>query len=159
MDDPQGCLAVDCRQLALSFTGDATAVATRVSETPKLFTRVSWTLCTWRYMVASLSFCQFPCIQDDVGREGRHITWDLYHPLMRFKVHLASAVSGPCPSNSGGVARLGIPGMCFDDGRACILSPLYNHDRLANDGMSSLRAKVHRLRDPISFRIYSCCEL
>ena len=33
------------------------------------------------------------------------------------KVNLTSAVAGPCPSNSGGVWRLGIPGMCFDDGR------------------------------------------
>lgn len=33
------------------------------------------------------------------------------------QVNLTSAVLGPCPSNSGGVPRLGIPGMCFDDGR------------------------------------------
>jgi len=33
------------------------------------------------------------------------------------RVNLTTAVFGPCPSNSGGVPRLGIPGMCFDDGR------------------------------------------
>ncbi|ORX38400.1 glycoside hydrolase superfamily [Kockovaella imperatae] len=32
------------------------------------------------------------------------------------KVNLTSAVFGPCSSNSGGVPRLGIPGLCFDDG-------------------------------------------
>jgi beta-glucosidase len=35
------------------------------------------------------------------------------------RVNLTTAVFGPCPSNSGGVPRLGIPGMCFDDGREC----------------------------------------
>ena len=33
------------------------------------------------------------------------------------KVNLTSAFPGPCPSNSGSVPRLGIPGLCFDDGR------------------------------------------
>jgi len=33
------------------------------------------------------------------------------------KVNLTSAFLGPCPSNSGSVPRLGIPGLCFDDGR------------------------------------------
>ncbi|RXK42426.1 hypothetical protein M231_00416 [Tremella mesenterica] len=32
------------------------------------------------------------------------------------KVNLTTAVVGPCQANSGGVPRLGIPGLCFNDG-------------------------------------------
>ncbi|OCF31533.1 hypothetical protein I316_06732 [Kwoniella heveanensis BCC8398] len=32
------------------------------------------------------------------------------------KVNLTTAVTGPCQANSGGVPRLGIPGLCFNDG-------------------------------------------
>ena len=32
-------------------------------------------------------------------------------------VNMTSAVVGPCQANSGGVPRLGIPGLCFNDGR------------------------------------------
>ncbi|TYJ52305.1 hypothetical protein B9479_007091 [Cryptococcus floricola] len=34
------------------------------------------------------------------------------------KVNLTTAVTGPCQANSGGVPRLGIPGLCFNDGPA-----------------------------------------
>ncbi|WWD19167.1 hypothetical protein CI109_103625 [Kwoniella shandongensis] len=34
------------------------------------------------------------------------------------KVNLTTAVLGPCQANSGGVPRLGIPGLCFNDGPA-----------------------------------------
>ncbi|WVR09511.1 hypothetical protein IAU60_006579 [Kwoniella sp. DSM 27419] len=34
------------------------------------------------------------------------------------KVNLTTAIIGPCQANSGGVPRLGIPGMCFNDGPA-----------------------------------------
>ncbi|WVQ72131.1 hypothetical protein IAR50_001676 [Cryptococcus sp. DSM 104548] len=34
------------------------------------------------------------------------------------KVNLTTAVTGPCQANSGGVSRLGIPGICFNDGPA-----------------------------------------
>ncbi|WVQ80171.1 hypothetical protein IAT38_002276 [Cryptococcus sp. DSM 104549] len=34
------------------------------------------------------------------------------------KVNLTTAVIGPCQANSGGVPRLGIPGLCFNDGPA-----------------------------------------
>ena len=37
--------------------------------------------------------------------------------LMMGQVNLTTALTGPCSSNSGGVPRLGIPGLCFDDGR------------------------------------------
>jgi len=40
------------------------------------------------------------------------------------KVNLTSAFVGPCPSNSGSVPRLGIPGLCFDDGRRCSMLTL-----------------------------------
>jgi beta-glucosidase len=33
-------------------------------------------------------------------------------------VNITSAILGPCPSNTGGVPRLNITGMCFDDGPA-----------------------------------------
>ncbi|WVF67569.1 hypothetical protein IAT40_002327 [Kwoniella sp. CBS 6097] len=34
------------------------------------------------------------------------------------KVNLTTAMTGPCQANSGGVPRLGIPGLCFNDGPA-----------------------------------------
>ncbi|WVW85507.1 hypothetical protein I302_107545 [Kwoniella bestiolae CBS 10118] len=35
---------------------------------------------------------------------------------MEEKVNLTTAITGPCQANSGGVPRLGIPGLCFNDG-------------------------------------------
>ena len=51
------------------------------------------------------------------------------------QVNITSAVDGPCPSNSGGVPRLGIPGMCFDDGREshCHVPYSYRSRRIDTD--------------------------
>lgn len=64
------------------------------------------------------------------------------------RVNLTTAVFGPCPSNSGGVSRLGIPGMCFDDGRECARAPA----RVENDG--SCGSKIHRLCYAVAFCVY-----
>lgn len=36
------------------------------------------------------------------------------------KVNLTSGTTGPCQANSGSVARLGIPSLCYNDGRECL---------------------------------------
>ncbi|WWC71463.1 uncharacterized protein I206_105421 [Kwoniella pini CBS 10737] len=38
------------------------------------------------------------------------------HMTIEEKVNLTTAVTGPCQANSGGVTRLNIPGLCFNDG-------------------------------------------
>lgn len=66
------------------------------------------------------------------------------------RVNLTTAVFGPCPSNSGGVPRLGIPGMCFDDGREWASATMW----VVSD--SSGRPQVHRFRHAVALSIHRC---
>lgn len=48
------------------------------------------------------------------------------------QVNLTSAITGPCQANSGGVPRLGLPGLCFNDGRKS------GHPRRSSDLLTSV---------------------